>query len=245
MAKTDNWIGAASADWGASAANWSAGFPDATSNVRINTAQLLTVTFSSSDHYTINSLTVGHDFFTMSGGNLTIETTASFANGFKQTGGILTAGGAVTIAGSATLEAGAAKGNTAFAVSGTTALGNYTFGGATVLNNAGTVNETAGITLGDSTGINAAIRNEKGAAFNIGGDYGITRGASTAPFTNLAGATIEKTGGVKPASSASPRPTAALSSSTPAQSNSRGPATALPARFQARANSRSAAAART
>ena len=197
MAKTDNWIGAASADWGASAANWSAGFPVAASNVRINTAKVLTVTFSGIDHYTINSLTVGRDFFIMSGGNLTVKTTASFAHGFTQTGGTLTAGGAVTITGSATLAGGAAEGKTTFAVSGTTALGNYTLGGSSVLNNAGTVNETSQINMGDATGINATIRNEKGAAFNIGGDYGIRRSANTARLFNLGGAILEKTGGTE------------------------------------------------
>ena len=190
--KTDNWIGTASSDWGV-AANWSAGLPNSNSNVVIDTANVLTVTFSGGDNYVVNSLKVGNDFFDMNGGSLTITTTASFADGFTQTGGVLTAGGAVTIAGAGTLTGGASEGNTAFTISGTIALANYTLGGATVLNNAHTTNETGGVTLGDNTGVGAKINNEKGATFNIGGDYGIGQGAATARFVNAG--TLAKTGG--------------------------------------------------
>lgn len=51
--KTDNWIGAASADWGASAANWSTGFPNSNNNVVINTSNVLTISYSGGDTYVI------------------------------------------------------------------------------------------------------------------------------------------------------------------------------------------------
>ncbi len=190
--KTDNWIGTTSSDWGV-AANWSGGLPNSNSNVVINTANVLTVTFSGGDNYVVNSLKVGNDFFDMNGGSLTITTTASFADDFTQTGGVLTAGGAVTIAGAGTLTGGSSEGHTAFTISGTIALANYTLGGATVLNNAHTTNETGGIALGDNTGVGATINNEKGATFNIGGDYGISQGAATARFVNAG--TLAKIGG--------------------------------------------------
>lgn len=193
MAVTDTWIGKTSADWGASAANWSTGFPNSTNNVIVNTPTILTIGYSGGDAYVVNSLAVGNDFFVMTGGSLTILTTASFAEGFTQTGGVLSAGGAVTIAGAGTLTGGASEGNTAYSITGTIALANYTLGGSSVLNNAKTTNETGQITLGDNTGVNATINNKAGAVYNIAGDYGIGQGAATARFVNLG--TFEKTGG--------------------------------------------------
>src|SRR5271170_1856984 len=189
---TDSWIGKTSADWGASAANWSSGFPNSNNNVVINTTNILSIGFEASDTYIVNSLTVGNDFFTMSGGDLTILTKASFADGFTQNGGTLTAGGAVTIAGAATLKGGAAEGNTALTITGTMALTDYTLGGYSVLNNLATTNETGPITLGDNTGTGATINNEKGAIFDIAGNFGIAAGGGSAVFNNLAGATLEK-----------------------------------------------------
>jgi hypothetical protein len=190
---TDNWVGTASADWGASASNWSAGLPDSDDNVVISTAAVLTVSYSGSDSFVVHSLTLGQDFFDMSAGSLTITTTASFADGFTQTGGVLTAGGKVTVDGTGALSFGSAEGNTAFVFDGTVALANYTLGGTTSLSNEKTTNLTAGITLGDSTGVGATIDNEKGGTFAIAGDYGIAEGAATAKFVNAG--TLEKTGG--------------------------------------------------
>jgi hypothetical protein len=136
----------------------------------IDTTAVLTVSYSASDSFVVHSLTVGNDVFDMTGGSLTITTTASFADGFTQTGGTLTAGGEVTVAGTGTL-----------------------IGGATVLSNKKTTNLTGQITLGDNTGVNATIDNEKGGVFNIGVDFGIGQGAATALFVNAG--TLEKTGG--------------------------------------------------
>jgi hypothetical protein len=190
---TDKWIGTASADWGASSANWSRGLPNSNSNVVIDTTAVLTVSYSASDSFVVNSLTVGNDLFDMTGGSLTITTTASFANGFTQTAGTLTAGGTVTVAGTGTLTGGKAEGHTAFVFDGTVALANYTLGGASSLTNAKTTNLTGQITFGDNTGVNATIDNEKGAFFDIAGDFEIFQGAATATFINAG--TLEKTGG--------------------------------------------------
>ena len=160
----------------------------------INTSAVLTVTYGGSDSFTVNSLTVGNDVFDLAGGTLTITTTASFADGFTQTAGTLTAGGTVAIKGTGTLTGGSADGNTAFVFDGTVALGDYILGGAASLSNKKTTNLTNQITLGDDTGINATIVNEKGGTFDIGGDFGISAGALTAHFAN-AGRHLEKTGG--------------------------------------------------
>jgi hypothetical protein len=154
---TDSWIGSAGADWGLSAANWSRGFPDSNNDVVINTAPVLTVSYGGSDDLTVASLNVGNDVFAMDGGNLTITKTASFADGFTQNSGILTAGGAVSVKGTATLTGGSAEGNTALVISGTICLANYTLGGSMVLDNAKTTDGTGQITLGDDTGIDATI----------------------------------------------------------------------------------------
>jgi fibronectin-binding autotransporter adhesin len=190
---TDKWIGTSSADWGASAANWSAGLPTSADNVVIGTKTVLTVTFSGADTYTIHSLVVGDDVFDMSGGSLTITTAASLADGFAQTGGTLTAGGTVTVDGTGTLTGGVSEGGTAFIFDGTVALGNYLLGGGTSLSNKKTTDLTAQITLGDNTGVNARIDNEKGGTFAIAGDFGIDQGAATASFINAG--TFSKIGG--------------------------------------------------
>jgi hypothetical protein len=190
---TNKWIGTTSADWGANAANWSAGLPKSNDNVVIRTAAVLTVSYSGGDDYIVNSLTVGKDFFAMSGGSLTILTIASFADDFIQTGGSFTAGGAVTISGKGTLIGGSAEGATAFTISGAIVLANYTLGGATVLNNAKTVEETGQIALGDNTGTDATINNEKGAVFDIAGDFGIAQFAASARFINAG--ILEKSAG--------------------------------------------------
>ncbi len=96
MATTDTWIGNASADWSASAANWSGAFPTSIINAIINTKDILTIGFGGGDTFIVNSLAVGNDFFDMSGGSLTIPGTASFADEFTLTGGTLRAGDALT-----------------------------------------------------------------------------------------------------------------------------------------------------
>jgi hypothetical protein len=194
MVTTDRWIGATGADWGASAANWSGGFPTSSSKVVINTASVLTIGFGFSDTFTVNSLTVGNDFFNMFGGSLTVSGAASFGKGFTQSGGTFTAGGAVTIKGAAKLIGGAAEGKTALTVSGATTLANYTLGGSAVLNNTGTTSQLGQVTLGDANGANARINNKAGGVFNILGDFGIGQGNATASFVNAG--KLAKLGGI-------------------------------------------------
>jgi hypothetical protein len=194
---TDTWVGSASADWGASSANWSTGFPNSNNNVVISTPAVLTVFYGGGDGLTtVHSLTVGNDVFDMTGGSLVITTSASFSGGFVQTGGVFT-GGPVTIKGSGTfneLTFASAEGKTAFTVNAALTIGTYTLGGASVLNNAKTVNQTSQITLGDGTDVNAEINNKKGAVFNIGGDFGIGSGAASAQFINAG--TLQRIGGI-------------------------------------------------
>jgi hypothetical protein len=243
---TDTWKGTASADWGASTSNWSTGLPNSNSNVEIATTAVLTVTYSGSDTFVVNMLTVGDDIFDMTGGSLTITTTASFADGFTQTGGTLTAGGKVTVDGTGTLTGGAAEGHTAFVFDGTVALGNYTLGGATSLKNEKTTNLTGFVTLGDTTGVNATIDNEKGGVFNIGGDFGVAQGpgAATALFVNAG--ELEKSGGTATSFiGVDFTDTGSIVVATAGRSNSAVPRTALPGRSRAPARFISVAAART
>jgi hypothetical protein len=192
--KTVSWIGG-SADWG-TASDWSNGaVPNSADNVKISTAAVLTVFYSGGDDSIVNSLTVGDDLFDMSGGSLAITTTASFGDGFTQTSGTFSAGGTVTISGTGTFNGYAAsEGNTVFDISGEIAMANYTLGGYTHLNNVATTNLTGGITLGDINGSGATINNEKGANFNITGDFGISQGNESAIFIN-AGSLVKTAGG--------------------------------------------------
>jgi hypothetical protein len=193
--KTVSWVGA-SADWGAAASNWSgADFPTVNNNVVINRPAVV-VTYSASDTFTVNALTVlGTSGLDMTGGTLSITTTASFADGFTQTGGTLNVGGAVTVKGAGTLENGIALGGTAFSFDGNVMLANYTFTAAASFANKGTTTQNGQITV-QSFGVKAAIDNERGGFYQIAGDFGIGRGplpVSTATFINAG--TLEKTGG--------------------------------------------------
>jgi hypothetical protein len=200
----DNWIGTTTgADWG-TAADWSNGnVPDSNNIVTISTPAILTVTYNG-DSSTVHSLTVGDDVFDMQGGTLTVLGAASFGGGFEQTGGTLTAG-AIKLGGGASelneLLGGAAEGHTAFTVDTSLSLGSYTLGGASALNLFSTTNLTGNITLGDSTGVDATIDNEKSGRLDIGGDFAISegQGADSARFINAG--TLEKSGGSNPSGS--------------------------------------------
>jgi hypothetical protein len=175
---TDEWKGSSSADWGASSSNWSTGLPNSNSNVEIETPAVLTVSYSGSDDFVANSLTVGDDLFDMTGGSLTITTTASFADGFTQTGGTLTAGGKVTVTGTGTLTGGAAEGGTAFVFDGTVALANYLLGGSTSLSNEKTTNLT-GATFEFQNDSSIVIGAACGSSFMNFGELEVTAGTGT------------------------------------------------------------------
>jgi hypothetical protein len=188
---TNTWKVDADGDW-STVADWSLGrLPASGDTVEISTTDVHTITHNSGSD-TINKLVVGADFFSLGGGSLDILSTASFADGYTQNGGTLTAG-AVTITGPAKLLGGVSEGATAFAVTGTTTLSNYTLGGASSLAVKTTANQTGGITLGDATDVGAAITVASGGAYNIAGDFNIGQGASSATFTNAG--TLQKTSG--------------------------------------------------
>jgi hypothetical protein len=177
------WIVDADGDW-STKADWSGGaLPTSNDNVTINTLDIRTITHSTGNDF-VHSLTVGNDQFDLTGGYLTIASTAKFANGFYQNGGDLLGAAAVTVDGVATMVGGYAGGSIAFTINGNIALANYTLGGSATLTNAATTNETGQITVGDDTGALATITNQSGATYNIGGDYGISAGATSAKFVN-------------------------------------------------------------
>jgi hypothetical protein len=211
-----------SGDFG-NALNWAGGaLPTSNDDVVINTTNVQTVTFSGSDNFTLNSLTVGDDNFNITGGTLDIVTKASFAGEFQLTGGSLTINngatfkdgyyqnggtlvgtGAIAISGSnaqtggqtAEFLGGNTEGALQFTNNGTTTVANYTFGGSTQFANDSILNETGNITLGDTSAINATISNAVNATFDIGGDFGIINGSPSANFVNAG--TLEKTSGTQ------------------------------------------------
>ena len=97
MTTANNWKVNADGDW-STAADWSLGFvPTSADTVTISTSTVHTITHNSGSDV-IDKLTVGNDFFSLGGGSLDILTTASFADGYTQTGGTLTVG-AISITG--------------------------------------------------------------------------------------------------------------------------------------------------
>ena len=183
MTTANNWKVNADGDW-STAADWSLGFvPTSADTVTISTSTVHTITHNSGSDV-IDKLTVGNDFFSLGGGSLDILTTASFADGYTQTGGTLQVG-AISITGPAELLGGASEGAATFSVTGVATLSNYTLGGASVLTVTSTANETGQITLGDATGVNARIRTATAGVYSIAGDFGIAQGASSASFTNF------------------------------------------------------------
>jgi uncharacterized lipoprotein NlpE involved in copper resistance len=188
---SDNtWKVNADGDW-ATVADWSLGrLPDSADAVTISTTNIHYITHSTGSDI-IDRLVVGADYFTLSGGSLDILTAASFADGYTQTGGVLTVG-AVSITGAASLLGGASEGAASFTVTGNTSLSNYTLGGGSLFTVSATANETGQITLGDTTGVGAKIKTLAAGVYDIGGDFGIL-GANSAMFTNAG--TLEKGSG--------------------------------------------------
>ncbi len=209
---TNSWSIDADGDWSV-AGDWSLKHaPSASDDVVINTADAHTVTYSTGAA-TVNSLTVGNDNFTLSGGSLTASA-ASFAQlltitggalgfgaanvsvgGLTQSGGTLSGTGVVTVSGatafayvypSVAIETGTGK----TVLQGTTSLKSYELGldGGRVLENQGTLTWSQGeIRLGyggaSSTG-GATIQNDAGATFNIQSASIITNELGSTSFTN-------------------------------------------------------------
>jgi filamentous hemagglutinin len=189
----NNWTTDVSGDWD-TVANWSLGsLPNSSNTVTISTPDVQSI-FHSTGYDVISKLTVGTDFFTLSGGTLNILTTASFADGYTQTGGTLIVG-AVTITGQAQLLGGGSQGATAFSVTGggITLGGGYVLGGASLLTVSATANQNGTVTLGDSTGVGAMIHTVSGGTYNIAGDYAVAAGAQSAVFSNAG--TLAKSAG--------------------------------------------------
>jgi hypothetical protein len=182
MANTDTWTLNGSGDWG-NGSDWSTGIPNSGDDVVINTPNIYTITFSGGDSSVVNELTVGEDAFDITGGSLTVLTTASFAMGLTQSGGTL-AGGAYTLNTTSVISGGAAEGSSTLTNMGTLNLDNYLIGGAATLNNDSTLDITGQITLGDSTGVGATIENAAGKTVDVAGDYGVSEGAASASISN-------------------------------------------------------------
>jgi len=183
MATTSTWSVDADGDWG-DAADWSLhALPNSSDAIVINTANLHTVTFSGGDTAIVYSLTVGQDYFAITGGSLSVLTTASFALGLTQSGGSL-GGGAYSLNATSVISGGSAEGSSVLNNHGTLALSNYQFGGSAFLDNFGATNQTGQITLGDVTGVGVLIDNALTGTYDVAGDFGVTEGAASASIDN-------------------------------------------------------------
>ncbi len=164
------------------AANWSTGaVPNSADVVTIATSTFHTITHNSGAD-TVDKLTVGNDLFELNGGSLNVLTAASFADGFEQTGGVLSA--ATVALHKGTLTGGSVTGTTVITEAGTAVIGNYTIGGSATFTDTAVTNQTGAITVGDSTGANAHIKIGAAGHYNIAGDYGINSGSASATLVN-------------------------------------------------------------
>ena len=189
---TNSWNVNGDGDW-ATFGDWSLGtVPDSNNDVVINTASIHTITHNSGND-TVNSLTVGNDHFVMNGGSLAFVAGASFSLDYQQFGGTIGGAGTVAITGAGNLLGGGAQGTLAFQIGGTIQIGNYSLAGSDTLTNNATTNQTAGITIGDGTGVNAKITNSASGTYTINGDYGVSQGAASASIVNAG--SFQKTAG--------------------------------------------------
>jgi hypothetical protein len=86
MTTAVSWIVNAGGDW-STAADWTGGvLPNSGDAVTISTTTVQSITHNSGSDI-IDKLTVGQDLFSLGGGSLDILTSASFADGYTQTGG--------------------------------------------------------------------------------------------------------------------------------------------------------------
>jgi hypothetical protein len=191
MSTTVTWTATSGGDW-SNAANWSDdAVPNSNDNVLIATSSVQTITYGTGST-TINELSVGNDHFVIAGGSLEILTTATFNDGYVQTGGTIE-DGSIKILKSGTLTGGSATGSTVFNIAGGIALADYTLAGSAVMNNNGIAHQTGQIVVGDDTGVDATINNLSAGTYQIAGDYGIYTGAASAVFDNAG--TLAKTSG--------------------------------------------------
>ncbi|HEX3863248.1 MAG TPA: hypothetical protein VHY35_16305 [Stellaceae bacterium] len=156
----------------------------------LNTATVTTATFGIYDNgtnVTLGNLSYAHAFnleqgstLNLGGDTLTLTGTAvaTFNNEGTTTPTINGSGLLVTARGSVSN------------------LNNLVLGGTVNWQNSGTVNQTALLTIGDSSSNAATFINENGSVYNLTNDTGIARGAAaTSLFVNSTGATFEKTAG--------------------------------------------------
>jgi fibronectin-binding autotransporter adhesin len=191
MTVTNSWSADISGDW-ATAADWSLGLPVSSQAVLISTANIRAITHDSGTDI-VASLTVGQDIFAMNGGSLSVLGTASFADGYDQNGGVFQAA-SLAVTGTAELLGGAITGSTTVSATGSIVIGNFAIDGSAVASNAATIDETAQVTVGDVTGIDATINNKLGGVYDFAADTGIGAGAVSASFVNAG--TLEKSAGV-------------------------------------------------
>jgi hypothetical protein len=145
---TISWAVNADGDW-STRTDWTPHrLPSSTDNVLINTAKLHTVTHSKGVD-TVNTLTVGNDNLTVTGGSLTVSSTSSFAHALTVSGGTLVLDGAATAA-SFDQTGGTVAGSGTLTVTGPAAFSGSsleTGAGVTVLEGVSTFSNSADLSL--------------------------------------------------------------------------------------------------
>jgi len=187
---TDSWTGTTGGDW-KDAADWSTGqVPGSSNNAVIDTATVQTITYTGADRSVVDSLSFGQDTFVMSAGSLTVLTTGSFADGLQQSGGAIL-GGAIALMGNSLFTGGSITGSASFSNAGTATLGTYGIYGGAQFANTGTIVQTGTVSIGNGSGTGAAIVNEAGT-YDIAANVSVAGKAASAQFTN--DATLQKSG---------------------------------------------------
>jgi fibronectin-binding autotransporter adhesin len=128
----------------------------------------------------------------------TVNASNTYAGAFSQLSGatLTLSGGNLFLSGSATFTAATVNGSKALNTVGTgVKVANMTVGGTVIWSNSAAVTESGGnVTIGDSSGAAASLRNLSTGAWEFADDSGIGRGSSAASTMVDAG-TLEKIGG--------------------------------------------------
>ena len=129
------------------------------------------------------SMSIASGATTISGGTLAVGASLKIIGSLVQTNGTITAQN-VTVTGTAQLLGGVLEGTAVFTATGAVTVANYAVKGSAELNNASTMSQTGNLTLGDVTGIDATVLNQKGATYNFANAVSISGGAATAQLVN-------------------------------------------------------------
>jgi hypothetical protein len=155
-----------------------------------------TLTFASGTQTVNAGATISVAHWSLTGGTTTINTSLAYGGAFTEGVGAtlaLVAGDKLALTG-ATALSGTIHGAGRVTVSNATASG-LTIGGTVRLEDAGAVDQTGMVTIGDTTTKAAALITDAGATWTIAGGGGIARGAATTSTINNNGTLTDQAAG--------------------------------------------------